>query len=70
VKFGSKKKLIGALLLLTVLSWEALIERDPHLPLDGFGFYAWFGFVACLVMVLAALLIGLVFKRRDDYYDD
>ena len=70
MKFGLKKQLLGALVLLVVLIWESRIERDLHFPLDGFGFYAWFGFVACLVMVLVALLIGFVLKRRDDYYND
>jgi hypothetical protein len=41
-----------------------------------FGFDAWFGFGAvygfgsCLLMVLAAKLLGLFLKRPQDYYDD
>ena len=33
-------------------------------------FYAWYGFLTCAAMVLAAKLLGYVLKRKDDYYDD
>ena len=35
---------------------------------DWLGFAALFGFASCVVMVLAAKLMGLVLKRPDDYY--
>lgn len=35
----------------------------------GFGFYAWFGFGSCVVLIVAALALGKVLKRKDDYYD-
>lgn len=34
----------------------------------GFGFYAWFGFGSCIVLIVAALALGKVLKRNDDYY--
>ena len=34
------------------------------------GFYAWYGFATCAVMVIAAKLLGFVLKRKDDYYDE
>ena len=34
-----------------------------------FGFYAWFGFAACIVLVVGALALGKLIKRKDDYYD-
>jgi len=34
----------------------------------GFGFYAWFGFGSCAVLIVAALALGKVLKRDDDYY--
>ena len=36
---------------------------------DWFGFYAALGFLAGLVMVLGARLMGRVLKRPEDYYD-
>jgi cytochrome c oxidase subunit IV len=40
------------------LNWE-------HLP----GFYAIFGFVACVLLVLVAREMRKVLMRREDYYD-
>ena len=37
-----------------------------HIP----GWNALFGFLACAALVLVAKAIGLVLKRRDDYYRD
>ncbi len=38
---------------------------------EGFwGFYALFGFVACVVLVLVAKEMRKVLMRREDYYDD
>ena len=34
------------------------------------GFYAWYGFTACAVMVITAKFLGFVLKRKDDYYDE
>lgn len=34
------------------------------------GFYALFGFVACVALVLAAKLMRRVLMRAEDYYDD
>ena len=53
-----------------VLLPEFFIERTRYAIIDGFGFYAWFGWATCLLMVLAALLVGRAVKCRDDYYDD
>lgn len=39
-------------------AWEAL-----------WGFYAFFGFVACVVLVLVAKQLRKILKRPEDYYD-
>lgn len=57
-----------AVLVLTVLA-ELAIERHPAAGFDSlFGFNAWFGFGACVLLVLAARLLGLILKRPDDFY--
>ena len=33
------------------------------------GFYACFGFVACVIIILVSKLFGFVLKVREDYYD-
>jgi hypothetical protein len=36
---------------------------------DGFAFYALFGFVACVALVLTAKALRRVLKRPEDYYE-
>lgn len=43
---------------------DFFIERE-HV----FGFYAWFGFAACIGLVLAAKVLRLLLMRPEDYYD-
>lgn len=33
------------------------------------GFYAMFGFIACVAIILISKVLGFVLKRREDYYD-
>lgn len=33
------------------------------------GFYAFFGFVSCVVIIVVSKLLGFLLKRREDYYD-
>ena len=56
---------IGAGIVLLLLL-EAVAGGYSELA---FGFYAWFGFAACVVLVVAALALGKLVKRKDDYYD-
>lgn len=35
-----------------------------------FGFHAWFGFATCVGLIIGALALGKLVKRKDDYYDD
>ena len=46
------------------ISRHALFEIE-HLP----GFYAIFGFVACVALVLLAKVLRLLIMRPEDYYD-
>jgi len=44
---------------------------DQGIQLDSrAGFYAWYGFTTCAVMVIVAKLLGFILKRNDDYYDE
>ena len=59
-----------AILALTVVA-QLFIEVHDYFGVDGwFAFYAIFGFVSCLGMVIFAKLLGLFLKRPDTYYDD
>lgn len=54
----------------TVLA-EHFIVRAAHFELEAWwGFNAVYGFLACAVMILLAKGIGVLLKRREDYYRD
>ena len=47
----------------------AFVEQHPHFGIDEiFAFPAWYGFVACILLIVIAKAIGLLLKRPDDYY--
>lgn len=59
----------AAVLAATVLA-EFLADMHGEFGLDeSFGFNAWYGFGACVVLVLVAKILGVLLKRRDTYYD-
>lgn len=60
----------AAVLALTVLA-QLFVPVADYFTVDGwFSFYAVFGFVTCLGMVVFAKLLGYLLKRPDTYYDD
>lgn len=53
-----------------------LIAIDVFVPKHGafavehvLGFYGWFGFIACVVLVLAAKQLRRILMRPENYYD-
>ena len=57
---------LGVLLLV-----QLTFSMHGYFPIEEvFGFGAWFGFGACVALVLVARTLGLVLKRPDTYYDD
>ncbi|MGM0633292.1 MAG: hypothetical protein ACQETO_08955 [Pseudomonadota bacterium] len=63
-------RIFAAVLALTVMA-QFLVDIHDYFGVDGwFGFYALFGFLSCLAMVVFAKLLGYVLKRPDTYYDD
>ena len=57
-----------ALLALLVVA-GAFVEQHPHFGIDAvFAFPAWYGFIACILLIIVAKAIGLVLKRPDSYY--
>ena len=59
-----------AALALTVLA-QLAIEPHPHFAVEHlFGWNALYGFLACAALILLARALGLLLKRRDDYYDE
>ncbi|MFQ5765441.1 MAG: hypothetical protein ACE5GT_10965 [Rhodospirillales bacterium] len=50
---------------------DFVVRRHVDHPWEGlFGFYAVYGFVACVILVLVAKEMRKVVMRKEDYYDD
>jgi hypothetical protein len=58
------------LVLAVLVLADLLVSHHPLSRLDAtFGFAAWYGFAACVVLVAFAKALGAILKRPDDYYD-
>ena len=57
-----------AVLLLTVLA-EFFVPMHPHFEIESvFGFYAWYGLLACALLILVTKGLALVLQRPDTHY--
>lgn len=57
-------------LVLLVLPDFFMHKHSLFSPVEAWpGFYAVFGFVSCVVIILVSKLLGFVLKRKEDYYD-
>ena len=46
-------------------------QKHGHYSFENiFGFHALYGFVSCVLLVLAATQLRKIVKRDEDYYDD
>jgi hypothetical protein len=59
--------LLAILLVLTVIA-EKFVDLDTEELSEIPYFYAWFGFGSCIIIVVAAKLLGIFVKRNEDYY--
>lgn len=63
-------QLFIAVLGLTLLA-QLAVEPHAHFAFERvFGFHALYGFLACAALILVAKGLGLLLKRKDDYYGD
>ena len=56
-------------LIMTVVAGFFVHQHEPFGIEDSFGFFAWYGFITCVGMVVFAKLLGIFLKRPEDYYD-
>lgn len=57
-----------AVLAATVIA-GLFVEQHDHFGVEGsFAFFAWYGFLTCVAMVVFAKLLGIFLKRPEDYY--
>ncbi len=62
--------IVSAVILAAIVGLQFLVPIKGHFGIDGtYGFFAWFGFLTCVVMVVFAKALGYLIKRPDDYYD-
>lgn len=53
-----------------LLAVEPLVQKHGEFAFEEwFGFHGFFGFVACVLLVLAAKGLRVWLKRPEDYYD-
>lgn len=62
---------VGCIVVLVlVVLGDFFIHAHSAFRVDGtFGFYAWYGLVTCIAMIVVAKLLALLLKRPDNYYD-
>lgn len=61
----------AAVVLAVVVALDLAVSHHPYFGVDGtFGFGAWYGFAACVALVLVAKVLGVALKRPDTFYDD
>ena len=62
---------VFAVVLAMLVLADVFLHPHKVFGVDGtFGFYAWYGLLTCMAMVLFAKALGLLLKRPDTYYDD
>ena len=60
-----------SIVLALTVGAQFFIKIKGYFGVDSwFGFGAVYGLFACVVMVLVAKGLGVLLKRREDYYDD
>ena len=72
VRPGTIRLLWVIFLLVLALMVLASLFTEVHarFRIDGsFAFYAWYGFLTCIGMVVVAKLLGPLLRRKDSYYD-
>lgn len=59
-----------AIVLLATVAAGFMVDMHPHFAFESWpAFFAIYGFLACVVLVFGAKLLGAFLKRPDTYYD-
>lgn len=74
---ANRSKLWIMLIVLLVVSLipEFFIHHHPHFDEDvtridtTWGFFAWYGFLSGVAIMVGAKLLGIFLKRKDTYYN-
>lgn len=74
---ANRPKLWAILIVLLIVSLipEFFIHHHPHFAEEvtridtTWGFFAWYGFLSCVAIMVCAKLLGIFLKRKDTYYN-
>ena len=56
-------------LLVSLVLVQLIFPIKGHFEVESWiGFGAWFGFIACILMILFSKILGFVVKKPEDYY--
>ena len=72
VKAGNSKRIRRAFhaVCVLLLAAELFLDKHGHLECEEwFGFHAWYGFAACVALVLIARGLRMILGRKEAYYD-
>jgi cytochrome bd-type quinol oxidase subunit 2 len=59
-----------AIVLLATVVAGFMVDMHPHFAFESWpAFFAIYGFLACVVLIFGAKLLGLLLRRPDTYYD-
>ncbi len=60
----------AVLFVLDLLQYTGLLDRHGHYGVENWtGFYSFYGFIGCSLIVLTARALRPLLMRREDYYD-
>ncbi len=63
--------IVSSMVLAITVLFDLVIDQYVIFGVEGiFGFAAWYGFLTCVAMILAAKGLGFFLKRTDRHYDD
>ena len=63
--------MVSSVVLAITVLFDLVVAQYVVFGAEGiFGFAAWYGFLTCVAMILAAKGLGFFLKRSDRYYDD
>tara|TARA_Y100001935_G_scaffold253361_1_gene259369 strand:+ start:1276 stop:1536 length:261 start_codon:yes stop_codon:yes gene_type:complete len=63
--------IIFFIMLILTLLMNFFVQQYNFFWIDGtFGFYAWYGFLVCVGLVLFSKILSMLISRPDDYYSE
>ena len=63
--------IVFIVVLMATLGAQIFVHLHAAFGIEGtFGFHAWYGFSACVAMIIFAKGLGYLIKRSDKYYEE